>query len=366
MNFAGATLIGVHVTKTIKYGIINQMLFIENPYIFMYGMIAALLAAAIWVTISTYFSLPISTSHAIVGAVIGFGIIAVGTSAVSWGKIIEIGGSWILSPVAGGAVAFLVFYIIKKVIFNAKNPIESTKKTYPIFTFALIALILSSFFIGVSSTFFPTVSFVAAAGIILFVSGISSVLSYLLVSRHVLKTAHRTDEETYACIEQAFVYLQIITAGYVAFAHGSNDVANAIGPLSSVLSILETGTIESIAGVPLWLVALGGFGIAVGIATWGYRVIATIAKKITQITPTRGFAAELSTALVVLVCSRLGLPVSTSQVLVGSVIGIGFAKGIVAIDLGIIKKIITGWILTVPISAATSAGIFICLRFLLG
>jgi PiT family inorganic phosphate transporter len=366
MNFAGATLIGVHVTKTIKYGIIDQMLFIENPYIFMYGMIASLLAAAIWITISTYFSLPISTSHSIVGAVLGFGIIAVGTSAVSWGKIIEIGASWVLSPLAGGAVAFLIFYIIKKVIFNAKNPIESTKKTYPIFTFALISIILSSFFIGVSSTFFPTISLAMAAGIILFVSGLSSVLSYLYVSRHVLKTSHRTDEETYACIEQAFVYLQIITAGYVAFAHGSNDVANAIGPLSSVLSILETGTIESIAGVPLWLVALGGFGIAVGIATWGYRVIATIAKKITQITPTRGFSAELSTALVVLICSRLGLPVSTSQVLVGSVIGIGFAKGIVAIDLGIIKKIITGWILTVPISAATTAGIFICLRFLSG
>ena len=360
-EFAGAVLIGIHVTKTIQNGIVDPALFSADPSIYVYGMLAALLAAAVWISISTYFSLPISTSQSIVGALIGFGVVAAGVSAVSWEKIVQIGESWILSPIAGAALAFFIFLIIKKVIFDTSKPFESTKKAIPFFTFALVSVILFSIFKSLECTDFPTICFSTALEITLVISIISAVLSYVLVNRY-NPGKMETDQDVYRSIEHVFIYLQIITACFVAFAHGSNDVANAIGPLAAVINVLQSGAIESVIGVPLWLVVLGGAGIVVGLATWGYKVIGTIGKKITEITPTRGFSAEFSTALVVLVCSRLGLPVSTSQVLVGSVIGIGFAKGIVAVDLKIIKRIMTCWIITVPVSAATAAIIFICLK----
>ena len=172
----------------------------------------------------------------------------------------------------------------------------------------------------------------------------------------------KTEYDEYKTIEHIFIYLQVITACYVAFAHGANDVANAIGPLAAIVDILESGTMVAGFGVPIWLIVLGAIGIVIGLGTWGHKVIYTIGHKITEITPTRGFSAEFSTALVVLMCSRFGLPVSTSQVLVGSVIGVGLAKGIFAVDLKIIKTIFTSWFLTVPVSAITTAGIFICIR----
>jgi len=360
-EFAGAVLIGIHVTKTIQHGILDPTLFSADPNIYIYGMLAALLAAAIWISISTYFALPISTSQSIVGALLGFGLVEAGVSAVSWDKLIQIGESWILSPLAGAVLAFFIFYIIKKVIFDTSKPFESIKKLLPFFTFALFSVILFSIFKSLECTDFPAISFSIVLGITLVVGVISAVLSYVLVNRY--KPGKLvTDQDEYRSIEHIFIYLQIITACFVAFAHGSNDVANAIGPLAAVVNLLQYGTVESVIGVPIWLVILGGAGIVVGLTTWGYKVIGTIGKKITEITPTRGFSAEFSTALVVLACSRLGLPVSTSQVLVGSVIGIGFAKGIVAVDLKIIKRIMTSWVITVPVSAVTAVVIFIFLR----
>ena len=359
-EFLGATLIGIHVTKTIQHGIVNpnNPIFLADPSIFVYGMLSSLLAAAIWITISTFYSLPISTSQSIVGALIGFGIVAAGASAVSWGKIIQIGESWVLSPLIGAVLAFFIFYIIKKVIFDTNKPFISMKKTLPFFIFALVSVILFSIFKSLGCTDFPNICITTIIEITLIISFISAVIGYFLICRYKPKSL-RTDADIYNSIEHVFIYLQIITACFVAFAHGSNDVANAIGPLAAVINILQSGTIESVIGVPIWLIILGGIGIITGLATWGYKVIGTIGKKITEISPTRGFSAEFSTALVVLMCSRFGLPVSTSQVLVGSVIGIGFAKGIVAVDLKVIKKIVFGWIITVPLSAATAAIIFI-------
>ena len=365
-EFLGAALIGIHVTKTIQHGIVNPntSTFSADPYIFVYGMLASLLAAAIWITISTYYSLPISTSQSIVGALIGFGVVAAGVSAVSWNKIIQIGGSWILSPLTGAVLAFLVFYIIKKTIFDAKKPFESMKKSLPFFTFALISVILFSIFKSLECTNFPIICFKNVLELTLIIGFISAVISYVLICRF-KPSKLSTDADVYNSIEHVFIYLQIITACFVAFAHGSNDVANAIGPLAAVTNILQSGSIGGIVGVPLWLILLGGIGIVIGLATWGYKVIGTIGRKITEITPTRGFSAEFSTALVVLMCSRFGLPVSTSQVLVGSVIGIGFAKGIVAVDLKVIKKILVGWVITVPLSAATAAIIFVFIKMII-
>jgi len=365
-EFLGATLIGIHVTKTIQHGIVNPntSTFSADPYIFVYGMLASLLAAAIWITISTYYSLPISTSQSIVGALIGFGVVAAGVSSVSWDKIIQIGESWILSPLTGAVLAFLIFYTIKKTIFDTKKPFESMKKSLPFFTFALISIILFSIFKSLECTNFPTICFTTVLELTLIIGFISAVISYVLICRF-KPSKLSTDADVYNSIEHVFIYLQIITACFVAFAHGSNDVANAIGPLAAVTNILQSGSIEDIVGVPLWLIILGGIGIVIGLATWGYKVIGTIGRKITEITPTRGFSAEFSTALVVLICSRFGLPVSTSQVLVGSVIGIGFAKGIVAVDLKVIKKILVGWVITVPLSAATAAIIFIFIKIII-
>lgn len=366
-EFLGAVLVGVHVTTTIQKGIINPYLpvFTSDPYLYVYGMLSALLAAAIWISISTYFSLPISTSQSIVGAVIGFGIIAAGFSAVTWGKTIEIAESWVLSPIAGAILAFLIFFIIKKVIFDTNKPFKSAKKSLPFFTFALILVILLSIFKSLEGTSFPVIPFSTIIIITITVSFISAIVTYFLINRFSTNTIE-TDADAYKAIEHFFIYLQIITACFVAFAHGSNDVANAIGPLTAILNILENGIIQELIICPLWLIVLGGIGIVIGLATWGHKVIATIGEKITQITPTRGFSAEFSTALVVLMCSRFGLPVSTSQVLVGSVIGVGLAKGIVAVDLKVIKRIFICWLITVPVSAFTAAIIFICIKLIIG
>lgn len=365
-EFLGAALVGVHVTKTIRFGIVDTQasVFSTDPYIYMYGMLAALLAAAIWITVSTYFSLPISTTQSIVGSLLGFGIVSAGVSAVSWGKIIEIGESWLLSPIIGALLAFILFFIIKKVIFNTSKPFESTKKVVPFFSFAVTALILFSIFKSIENTDFPQLSLRVILLITILLSLIVSFISYLIMRRYKSRK-FGTDIEEYALIEHIFIYFQITTACYVAFAHGANDVANAIGPLAAIVDILNTNQIILEATIPVWLILLGAFGIVVGLATWGKKVIHTIGERITEITPTRGFAAEFSTALVVLMCSRLGLPVSTSQVLVGSVIGVGLARGIVAVDLKIIKRIFTSWVLTVPVSAATTAVIFICLMIIL-
>ena len=362
-EFLGAFLVGVHVTKTLRYGIVNPnaSVFTADPYLYAYGMLAAILAAAIWVSISTYYSLPISTTQAIVGALVGFGLVTAGVSSISWGKMLEIGGSWVLSPLAGVALAFFVFFIIKKAIFNSDKPLESTKKVVPLFAFMLITVILFSIFKGMDDTDFPPIPFFLELFITFVVGIVAAVVSYIFVNRY-KPTGIKTEYDQYKSIEHIFIYLQLITACYVAFAHGANDVANAIGPLAAIIDILESNAIVPGVGVPIWLIVLGSFGIVIGLSTWGYKIIRTIGQKITEITPTRGFAAEFSTALVVLACSRFGLPVSTSQVIVGAVIGVGFAKGIVAVDLKVIRTILTSWFLTVPVSAATTAGIFICLR----
>jgi PiT family inorganic phosphate transporter len=249
-EFAGAVLIGIHVTKTIQHGILDPEIFSADPNIYIYGMLAALLAAAIWISISTYFALPISTSQSIVGALLGFGVVAAGISAVSWGKIIQIGESWILSPLVGAALAFFIFFIIKKVIFDTNKPFESTKKALPFFTFALISVIIFTIFKSLECTDFPTVGFTTVLGITLGVSVISAILSHVLVNRY-KPGKLETDYDVYHSIEHVFIYLQIITACFVAFAHGSNDVANAIGPLAAIVNLLQSGAIEEVIGVPL-------------------------------------------------------------------------------------------------------------------
>lgn len=384
-EFLGAFLVGAHVTKTLKGGIVDPSYFKnaeyfqgdEGLYIFVAGMLAVLLAASLWVTLATYKSLPISTSQSIVGAVTGFGLISVflgdiPLDAMNGGTLLKISTGWIFSPVLGGVVSFLLFLIIRKTIFDASDPEKRAHQMISLFigmVFFIIILAglsgglknLRSSLEGILPMTAIDVIFTESWLRILIVMAIS-VLAGLAGGAFVkrskkLKSLGRIDR-----VEAMFGGLLILTACYVAFAHGANDVANAVGPVAAISEILFDRAISSQVSVPVWVLALGGAGIVVGVSTWGYRVMNTIGKKITRITPTRGFAASFGAASSVLLCSMLGIPVSTSQIIVGSVIGVGLAGGITAIDLRVIRNIVVSWVFTIPIAAVTTAVLFLLFR----
>ena len=358
-EFLGAVLVGKHVTNTIAKGIVEPTLI--NSNILMIGMLASLLAAAIWVTIATYFRLPVSTTHSIVGAVMGFAMI-INISLIHWDKVLDIVASWVISPLSGAFFAFLFFMLISNMILKKNNPIEETKKIAPFFIFFTAFIIsMSIIYKGLSNLNLDLGLFesLLLSGVI----GVSAgVIGYILLRRYHSK--YRNEEGKYKKVESLFVYLQIMTASTVAFAHGANDVANAVGPLVAIVDIFNGVALGSKVSIPLWVLVLGGVGIVVGISTWGYRVIYTIGKRITEVTPTRGFAAELSTAFTVLVFSKLGMPISTSHVIVGSVLGVGWARGLAAVDYRIVKNIIYSWVLTIPVAMGFSGAIFLLLKFI--
>jgi PiT family inorganic phosphate transporter len=355
LNLIGAVFVGSHVTDTVRKGIVD-VTGIDN-HILLLGFVASLLAAAIWVTLSTWKEMPISTTHSIIGALMGFGLIAGGTSSIMWGKIGAVVASWILSPLAGCILAFIIFKIIIRTIFSKEKPVKSAKIVGPIiigFTAFLIlnSLILKTPFgksIGLSDSY------------TLLIAGIISVFIGL-IGIFLLRNIEDSKTEDYGTVEGIFRKLQIITSCYVAFAHGANDVANAIGPIASIIPLAQGLDIGGTVDVPIALLALGGLGIAVGCMTWGRRVMRTVGGRITNLTNTRGFSVDFGAATTVLICSKFGLPISTSHTVVGAVIGVGLARGLEAVNLNVIKKIIISWILTLPIAAGTSIGIFLCLR----
>jgi PiT family inorganic phosphate transporter len=360
----GAVILGAHVTDTVRKGIVDPMAFSDNMYLFIYGMMAALLAAAVWITIATFYGLPISTSQSIVGGVAGFGIAAIILGQVSsstlhlevLGKIVA---SWIISPLVGALLAFIMFWIIKNLILDKADPVKATKKVAPFLLFLVFTVIIAAVLIKApKGSIIYGISTESSILIAVVVGFFAFLIGYQYLFRYKPKKA-KTDWEKYGRVEFIFVYLQIISACAVAFAHGSNDVANAIGPVAAIYSTLIKGAIETKTAVPIVLLILGGIGIVIGLSTWGYRVIKTIGEKIAEITPTRGFSAEFGAALTILACSLLKLPVSTSQVLVGAVIGVGFARGISAIDFRVVRNIIISWIVTIPVAAGTAIGIYL-------
>jgi len=354
-EFSGAVLVGSHVSSTIKSGIIQPEL-LNSPEIYAIAMLACLMASAIWVFIATYYSLPISTTHAIVGSVVGIGIL-LSPSLVNFNIVFNISMSWILSPFLGGLISYLFFRLITKIIFSKHDSLQSLIKVGPVLIFFNIFVIsLSIFYKGLSKLGLHFSTYQALEISILL--GIVCALTSAYIFNNIDFRKPRSDSEKYHQIERIFGYLQIMTACSVAFAHGANDVANAIGPLSAVINTTRTGAIDPSASIPIYILIIGGIGIVIGIGTWGYRVIETVGKKITEITPSRGFCAEIGTTITVLLCSKMGLPISTTQVLVGAVMGVGMARGIAAIDFSIIKRIIVSWCITLPISAITSIIIY--------
>ncbi len=359
-EFGGAVLAGGNVTSTIRKGIIDAAS-LPSAEILVLGMLSALLAAGIWLMVASFKGWPVSTTHTIIGALIGFGVLAAGTSAVDWGQVASIAASWVISPFLGATLSFLLMISVQKLILNTDDPLAQARRYGPVYVFFMGVLIsLVTIFKGLKHldldlTWWQSV--LVALGVGLLISGIGK----LLINRVRADPTAEKDFQ-FSTVEKVFAPLCVFTACSMAFAHGSNDVANGVGPLAAVVSTVRSGQLVQDASLPLWILALGGFGIVLGLATMGYRVMRTIGKRITDLTPSRGFCAELAAAATVVIASRLGLPVSTTHIIVGAVMGVGLARGIAAIDLRVITGILASWLITLPIGAGLAAVIFLFLR----
>jgi len=414
-EFLGASFFGGHVSQTIQSDLINAADFIKDPNTIILGMLAALLATSICLQGANIKGWPISTTHAIVGGIIGFAVVAGGMDAVHWGIVASIASSWIISPVLSAIVAFIFFKIVQKYILFARYPILSTKRLFPFIVFAVTATFFSSILSGRFQGEYPyLVALLIASifGIAAFIfirfwrpplqEGVeeSSLnqqkldnlqealknlkLAKLFASEYESESFQKLLDKTkaltrevrkktnirspltneYNVVEKIVSYLQILSACCIAFAHGANDVANAVGPIAAIFKIAQDPKhFASATSTPTWLLFFGGFGIVVGLATFGWRVIDTIGRKITELTPTRGFCAEFGAATTILMATKLGLPISTTHCLVGAVLGVGFARGLAALNLSIIRSIAFSWLVTVPSSAVFSIGLFLFLQF---
>lgn len=361
-EFAGAVLAGGHVTGTIRKGIIDAT-YVPSAEIFICGMLAALLAAGIWLMVASYYGWPVSTTHTIVGALIGFGVVGLGPEAVAWGKVGSIVASWLISPLMGGLIAFLLTLSIRHLILDTDRPFDNAKRFGPLYVFLMGFLIaLVTLFKGLKhlDIELSTGQSLLAAAVI---GGVVAFLGRVLIQRITIDTRAERDFH-YASVEKVFAPLCVFTACSMAFAHGSNDVANGVGPLAAVVSVAKSGTVAQSSALPIWILLVGGGGIVLGLATLGYRVMKTIGEKITELTPSRGFCAELAAAGTVVMASRLGLPVSTTHIIVGSVMGVGLARGIAAIDMRVVARIITSWLVTLPIGAALASLFFFLFKAL--
>lgn len=419
LEFSGAFFAGSEVSQTIQRGIVNPEIFMNDPNVLVCGMIACLLAAGVWLQVASYFGWPVSTTHTIVGAVLGFGMVYGGLDAVYWGTAFSILMSWMISPLLGAVGAYLFFNFIRYKIFFSADPIKSTKRIAPYFVFFVtFILTLVTLFKGLKNlhlnlSFFP--SLFLSIGL----SSLMSFLSYIFVSKmdtgydskkeerisplvvsslrkarkylfraknHSVegelcyslenlstdveliannlekKISHVKESSASSSVEKIFAYLQVLSAACMAFAHGANDVANSIGPLSAVIVTLQTGTIPKVSVVPTWVLMMGGGGIVIGLATWGWRVVETIGKRITELTPSRGFSAEFGAAITILLASKMGLPISTTHTLVGAVLGVGLARGIGALNLNTVRDIVVSWVVTVPMGMILAIIFFYILR----
>ena len=360
-EFLGAYLAGGQVTKTIRKGIVDLNAFEGNPDLLIWGMLAALLAAGTWLLIASMKCWPVSTTHSIVGAVIGFAAVGVSVDAVSWGKVGTIVMSWVVSPVLAGTIAFAVFTSIQKLVLNTATPLENAKKYGPVYLFmvgfiiALVTIKKGLKHIGLDVD--GGLEFVYAA----FFGVLIALLGVYLIKR--VKFDEKAEKRFhFANVEKIFAVLMVFTAAAMAFAHGSNDVANAVGPMAAVISIAQSGELASKSALPSWVLLVGAIGIVVGLATLGYKVMATVGENITELTPTRGFSAEIGAASTVVLASYTGLPISTTQTLVGAILGVGLARGIAAIDLRVVGNIFMSWVITLPAGAILSIMFFYMLK----
>ena len=367
-EFAGAWLAGGDVTSTIRSNIIDVETagFDEHPELLVYGMLSSLLAAGIWLLIASKYGWPVSTTHSIIGAIVGFAVVGISVDSVMWGQIGTIVTSWIVSPLVAGIIAFNLFRTVQHLVLSTDEPFANAKKYVPYYIFlagfviAMVTIVKGLRHVGLEVSFGQ--SAVMALGF-----GILTTLIGVFMLRRIPEPPPGKKDNQFVSVERVFAVLMIFTACSMAFAHGSNDVANAIGPLAAVNSIVQSGGMfETESALPMWILLLGGFGIVSGLAMWGYRVMATIGRNITELTPSRGFAAELAAATTVVIASGTGIPVSTTHTLVGAVLGVGVARGIGALNLRIVGKIFLSWIVTLPVGALLSIIFFFIFQSVLG
>jgi PiT family inorganic phosphate transporter len=361
-EFCGAYFAGGEVTETIKNGILDATQI--PPDLFILGMMSSLLAAGAWLMIASVKGWPVSTTHSIVGAVIGFGAVGVSVDAVNWGAIGPIVASWVVTPLMSGILAFGLFMSVQALIMNTDNPFQKAKRYVPVYMFLTGFMVSIMTFskglkhVGINLSSAESTMLSVGVGLLVALMGVG-LLTRIKVDEEADKAFH------YASVEKVFAVLMIFTACSMAFAHGANDVANAVGPLAAVVGAIQAGgdmLVGAKSAVPGWVLLLGAVGIVIGLATYGWKVIATIGKGITELTPSRGFAAELATATTVVTASALGLPISTTHTLVGAVLGIGMARGIGALNLGVIGRIFTSWLVTLPVGAGLSIIFFLIFR----
>ena len=361
-EFAGAYLAGGEVTSTIRKGIIDPVLFTDSPELLVFGMMASLLAAGIWLIIASFKGWPVSTTHSIVGAIVGFAAVGISYESVNWSQVSSIVTSWIVSPIMAGTISFIIFRSVQKLILNTLNPFDNAKKYVPGYIFlvgfviSMVTLLKGLKHVGLTLNFQDSLIYSLLIGICIAFLG-------SLILRRVENTYEKRGDIVFNGVEKVFGVLMVFTACAMAFAHGSNDVANAVGPLAAIVSVVQSGgVIASKSIMPWWILLLGGVGIVSGLAMLGYRVIETVGRNITELTPSRGFAAVLATAATVVLGSGTGLPLSTTHTLVGAVLGVGLARGLSAIDLGVVGRIIISWVVTLPVGAGLSILFFFTLK----
>ena len=358
-EFLGAYLAGGEVTSTIRKGIVDPNLYAGNTNIFIIGMLSALLAAGTWLFLASRKGWPVSTTHSIVGAIVGFVIISLGFEAVSWSKVGTIASSWVISPITAGTMSFLIFLSAKKLILDRDNPTQAAISLIPIYSF-FVAIIIA---LVTARKGLKHVGIPLTDSEVLMVTLIFGIITAIITA--VLLNVNAKKIKEYG-VESAFAILMIVTASAMAFAHGSNDVANAIGPVSAIISVASAGDIGAKAAVNSWVLLLGGIGIVFGLAMLGGKVIKTVGTKITTLTPSLGFSAEMAAATTVVAATYLGFPISTTHTLVGAVIGVGLAKGIAHIDLSSIGRIILSWLITIPVGASLTILFYVILRIIFG
>jgi PiT family inorganic phosphate transporter len=360
-EFAGAVLAGGAVTSTIRKGIVDSSLLVGQPEVLVLGMLAALLSAACWLLLASRNGWPVSTTHSIVGAIVGFAIVGMGADAVKWDKVITIVASWVASPITAGIIAFLIYNSVQWLILSRPDPLDRARRYVPFYMFAAaFVMTLVTLFKGLKHVGIH-VSTGQAYLIAIGFGALVAVVGRLFINR--IKVDKKADKKFhYHTVEKVFGILMVVTACGMAFAHGSNDVANAVGPLAAVISVVQTNAVGQNAPVPIWVLFLGGVGIVIGLATYGRHVIATVGSKITHLTPSRGFAAELAAASTIVFASGTGMPISTTHTLVGAVLGVGMARGISALNLGVVGKVFLSWVVTIPAGAGLAIVIFYILK----
>ena len=363
-EFLGAFLAGGEVTSTIRKGIIDAESLQHDPDLLVFGMLSALLAAAVWLTIASRFGWPVSTTHSIIGAIIGFAMVAIGFEAVHWEEVVTIAASWVVTPILAGTISYLLVLSVQWLIFNKDDPVVYARRYVPVYIFAAVLMTsIVTFVKGLKHVGLDLSTPVAILYSVLFAAVIACI-GRVVINR-VSFESPTGGQSRFTNVERIFGVLMIVTASGMAFAHGSNDVANAIGPVAAIVSVVTTGEVSHESTVPPWVLLIGAAGIVVGLATFGYRVMATIGRKITELTPSRGFAAEFAAASTVVAASGTGLPVSTTQTLVGAVLGVGLARGTGAIDFGVVRTIFVSWIVTLPAGAVLAAAFYYILTLTL-